>query len=176
MSFERFSESPSPMVPMRSISSPRASEMYFRKMRPRTTCLYSAASMLSRSLSAACQSLASKPSTAPLGPFRPLPAFAFRAIKFPSKVFLGQLQLSLPDHPAAKGVQLGPGQLRRLDLAVLPSVDRGEADAQLPRQVLLAESQLFPNGFHQGSVFSLFPSHRFSSQDRSRDCCICYIT
>src|SRR5205823_12099452 len=35
--------------------------MYFRKMRPRTTCLYSAASMLLRSLSAASQSLASKP-------------------------------------------------------------------------------------------------------------------
>src|SRR2546430_16167688 len=35
--------------------------MYLRKMRPSTTCLYSAASMLLRSLSAACQSLASKP-------------------------------------------------------------------------------------------------------------------
>ena len=35
--------------------------MYLRKMRPRTTCLYSAASMLLRSLSAASQSLASKP-------------------------------------------------------------------------------------------------------------------
>src|SRR5205823_4741194 len=39
--------------------------MYFRKMRPRTTCLYSAASMLLRSLSAASQSLASKPMLAP---------------------------------------------------------------------------------------------------------------
>ena len=29
--------------------SSKASEMYFRKMRPRTTCLYSAASMLHRS-------------------------------------------------------------------------------------------------------------------------------
>src|SRR5881275_1547530 len=35
--------------------------MYLRKMRPRTTCLYSAASILLRSLSAASQSLASKP-------------------------------------------------------------------------------------------------------------------
>src|SRR5437879_1839535 len=35
--------------------------MYLRKIRPRTTCLYSAASMLLRSLSAASQSLASKP-------------------------------------------------------------------------------------------------------------------
>ena len=41
--------------------SSNASEMYLRKMRPRTTCLYSAASMFDRSLSAASQSLASKP-------------------------------------------------------------------------------------------------------------------
>src|SRR6266566_5247836 len=39
----------------------KASEMYLRKIRPRTTCLYSAASMLLRSASAAAQSLASKP-------------------------------------------------------------------------------------------------------------------
>src|SRR4051812_35689303 len=44
--------------------SSKASEMYLRKMRPRTTCLYSAASMLLRSLSAASQSLASKPTLA----------------------------------------------------------------------------------------------------------------
>src|SRR3989337_419344 len=113
--------------------SRKASEMYFRKMRPRTTFLYSAASMLSRSLSAACQSLASNPSTAPLGPFRPLPAFVFRAMEFPSKVFLGQLQLSLPDHPAAEGVQLGPGQMIGEGKLKLSKKD------QLPRQVLLAE-------------------------------------
>ena len=50
-----------------AISSRRSSnesEMYLRKIRPRTTCLYSAASMLERSLSAASQSLASKPSEA----------------------------------------------------------------------------------------------------------------
>ena len=35
--------------------------MYFRKMRPSTTCLYSAASMLPRSVSAICQSSASYP-------------------------------------------------------------------------------------------------------------------
>ena len=35
--------------------------MYLRKIRPSTTCLYSAASMLLRSLSAVSQSLASKP-------------------------------------------------------------------------------------------------------------------
>src|SRR4051794_36941013 len=35
--------------------------MYFRKIRPKTTCLYSAASMLLRSLSAASHSLASNP-------------------------------------------------------------------------------------------------------------------
>src|SRR5438046_8519713 len=39
----------------------KASEMYLRKMRPRTTCLYSAASMLLRSASAAAQSFDSKP-------------------------------------------------------------------------------------------------------------------
>src|SRR5690606_3413510 len=35
--------------------------MYLRKMRPRTTCLYSAASMLPRNVSAAAQSLSLKP-------------------------------------------------------------------------------------------------------------------
>ena len=39
----------------------KASEMYLRKIRPRTTCLYSAASMLLRRASAAAQSCASKP-------------------------------------------------------------------------------------------------------------------
>src|SRR5580704_3154838 len=43
-----------------------ASEMYLRKIGPSTTCLYSAASMLLRSASAACHSFASKPSVAPL--------------------------------------------------------------------------------------------------------------
>src|ERR1700735_1275972 len=40
--------------------------MYLRKIRPRTTCLYSAASMCPRSLSAVCQSCCSKPRLAPL--------------------------------------------------------------------------------------------------------------
>ncbi len=39
----------------------KASEMYLRKIKPSTTCLYSAASMLLRSASAAAHSLASKP-------------------------------------------------------------------------------------------------------------------
>src|SRR4051812_45561950 len=39
--------------------------MYFRKIRPSTTCLYSAASMLFRSASAACHSFASKPAVPP---------------------------------------------------------------------------------------------------------------
>src|SRR2546423_8088581 len=52
--------SPSPATSFAWCSS-KLSEMYFRKMSPRTTCLYSAASMLLRSLSAASQSLASKP-------------------------------------------------------------------------------------------------------------------
>src|SRR6266540_2858226 len=46
--------------------SSKASEMYFRKMRPRTTCLYSAASIWPRSLSAAAQSVASRRGSAPL--------------------------------------------------------------------------------------------------------------
>ena len=56
---------------LRRLSS-KASEMYFRKIRPRTTCLYSAASRWPRSLSAACHSFASKPRS-PL----PLPLLPF---------------------------------------------------------------------------------------------------
>ena len=58
--------------------------MYFRKISPSTTCLYSAASMLLRSLSAASQSLASKPRLAPLplvdlvAFFLPMSAFDLR--------------------------------------------------------------------------------------------------
>ena len=54
---------PCSLLPATSFAcfSSKASEMYLRKIRPRTTCLYSAASMLLRSLSAASQSLASKP-------------------------------------------------------------------------------------------------------------------
>src|SRR5437763_12067172 len=40
--------------------------MYFRKIRPRTTCLYSAASMLLRNLSAASHNFCSKPMFAEL--------------------------------------------------------------------------------------------------------------
>src|SRR5690606_32757001 len=43
----------------------KASEMYFKKIRPSTTCLYSAASIWPRNLSAICQSLSSKPRLAP---------------------------------------------------------------------------------------------------------------
>src|SRR6266487_7050174 len=57
--------SPSPASSFAWCSS-KLSEMYLRKMRPRTTCLYSAASMFERSLSAAIQSLASKPMFAEL--------------------------------------------------------------------------------------------------------------
>ena len=52
--------------------------MYLRKIRPRTTCLYSAASMWPRSLSAACQSFSSKPRLAPL----PLPFAFWRNMRF----------------------------------------------------------------------------------------------
>ena len=52
--------------------------MYFKKIRPSTTCLYSAAPMLLRSLSAVSQSLASKPRLAAV-PFeeQPLADFLF---------------------------------------------------------------------------------------------------
>lgn len=49
------------------------------RFRPRTTCLYSAASMLLRSLSAASQSLASNPRLAPL----PLAFFSVAAFFLP---------------------------------------------------------------------------------------------
>ncbi len=51
----------------------KASEMYLRKISPRTTCLYSAASMLLRSASAAAQSLASKPRLAVVSALLVLP-------------------------------------------------------------------------------------------------------
>lgn len=50
--------------------------MYFKKIRPSTTCLYSAASMLLRSLSAVSQSLASNPRFAAV-PFVGLALVAF---------------------------------------------------------------------------------------------------
>lgn len=60
--------------------------MYFKKISPSTTCLYSAASMLLRSLSAASQSVASNPRLAPL----PLDFFArfFFATAFGPSLFV----------------------------------------------------------------------------------------
>ena len=49
--------------------SSNASEMYFRKISPSTMCLYSAASMLLRNLTAGCHSLASNPKFAPVSVF-----------------------------------------------------------------------------------------------------------
>src|SRR5450759_2867575 len=59
----------------------KASLMYLRKIRPRTTCLYSAASMLLRRASAVCQSFASKPPwpAVPL-PRSALPTFRTRPL------------------------------------------------------------------------------------------------
>jgi hypothetical protein len=69
----------------------KASEMYLRKMSPRTTCLYSAASRFPRSLSAASQSFSSKPRLAPL----PLPlSFFVAALRLaikPSAEFVASL-------------------------------------------------------------------------------------
>src|SRR6202011_5668601 len=66
----RYSSGSSGSAPFSFVSSAcfssNESEMYFKKMRPRTTCLYSAASMLLRNLSAASHSLASKPTLAEL--------------------------------------------------------------------------------------------------------------
>src|SRR3989338_6773685 len=73
----RYSSWSSGLAPLlRSVSSSacfasNASEMYLRKIRPRTTCLYSAASMLLRSASAAAQSLASSPRVAVVSVFFP---------------------------------------------------------------------------------------------------------
>src|SRR3990170_2457408 len=62
--------------------SSKASEIYLRNIKPRTTCLYSAASMLFRSLSAVCQSFSSKPR------FAPLPLGLFFAISHHTLLFL----------------------------------------------------------------------------------------
>ncbi len=63
--------------------------MYLRKMRPKTTCLYSAASMLLRKASAAAQSWTSKPRLAPVE----LPREAFAAAFFcRAMVFLALLR------------------------------------------------------------------------------------
>src|SRR5438105_613910 len=65
----------------------KASEMYLRKIKPRTTCLYSAASMLLRRASAAAQSFASRPMVALSALLAGcvvfvLPPLALRAIRF----------------------------------------------------------------------------------------------
>src|SRR2546422_9495343 len=57
-----------------SCTSLKASEIYLRNNSPSTTCLYSAASMLLRNLSAAFQSLSSKPRFAPFD-FPPINVF-----------------------------------------------------------------------------------------------------
>ncbi len=67
----RSSGSSSPSFSTRSRTCSNMSEIYFRKISPSTTDLYSAASRCPRSLSAACQSSFSMPSVAPL------PFFAF---------------------------------------------------------------------------------------------------
>jgi len=59
--------------------SSKASEMYFKKMRPSTTPLYSLASRLPRSVSAVAHSVASKPMVAPV------PAFV-AALPFPTAI------------------------------------------------------------------------------------------
>ncbi len=54
--------------------SSKASEMYFRKIRPSTTCLYSAASIEPRRASAIAHSSASWPTVAPFGVIAASPA------------------------------------------------------------------------------------------------------
>ena len=65
-----------------SYRSPKASEMYLRKISPRATCLYSPASMCPRILSAAAQSFSSNPRFAPLPFFFAFDDFA-RAMATP---------------------------------------------------------------------------------------------
>src|SRR5438132_909396 len=85
----------------------KASEMYLRKIKPRTTCLYSAASMLLRRASAAAQSFASRPCVALGGsvtrPVLDAPVFALRAILSPLP--------DVPDSAPADDSKVGAGSV-----------------------------------------------------------------
>ena len=75
--------------------------MYLRKISPSTTCLYSAASMLLRSLSAAAQSLASKPTMA--ADWLALSSFALRLVRF---AFAALAMDGFPDNQSVIGIKL----------------------------------------------------------------------
>ena len=81
--------------------------MYLRKMSPSTTCLYSAASMWPRSLSAAAQSFSSKPRLAPL-PF--CRVFFVRAIRY----FLGHRLRKPQDYLRLRANDPGPQVANRM--------------------------------------------------------------
>src|SRR5690606_21793110 len=117
--------------------SSNASEMYLRKMSPRTTCLYSAASMLLRSLSAICQSFSSKPTTASdVEPFFVLAFFASGAASL-AAAFGGRprfLPVSLVaiTSPTLAGLALRAINRATARLRVEPLVELGTLDAPLP--------------------------------------------
>ena len=77
------------LILLATIGCSKPSEMYFRKISPSTTCLYSAASMLLRSLSAASQSVFWKPKLAPFWPSLFEAAFDFRFAMFGSVFVVG---------------------------------------------------------------------------------------
>src|SRR5712691_1469303 len=79
--------------------------MYFRKIRPSTTCLYSAASMWPRSLSAAAHSFCSNPRLAPLpGTFSAfLFAFAMPSPRVSSRIPRRLVRRALFGYAEAEG-------------------------------------------------------------------------
>src|SRR5207245_3707606 len=108
--------------------------MYLRKIRPSTTCLYSAASRLPRSLSAVAQSVASKPRAEPLlreAGFELVLAIVATVAKTPAN--------SKQDQPAAHWREEGtsfnfPGS--STSVAPVPGGRRGEmqkAEGRTPR-------------------------------------------
>ena len=76
-----------------------ASEMYFRKMRPSTTCLYSAASMLFRNASAVAQSFASNPRFAAVSVLVDLVLVAIRSYIHHSALFTASERWARPIAP-----------------------------------------------------------------------------
>src|SRR5450756_304335 len=111
----------------------KASEMYLRKIRPRTTCLYSAASMLLRRPSAICQSLASKPPLAAVVSRRavvPLAMGPLLSAALPLvRVAPGLSQLRVPAYPA---VMAAEGRARGASSAPHRVVTAGSAGAGGP--------------------------------------------
>jgi len=65
-------------------------------------------------------------------------------------------------HSIAERIQLRPGQLGRLGLAVLPPVDGGKAHPQFTGQALLTQRQLPANFLDQSGKVLTVRLHRFA--------------